>query len=129
MATELRTLEIDLGGRRVLVVEDEYFIADEIAGALERYRASVVGPVPDVEGARELVNAEVVDCAVLDINLKGEMVFAFAEELEAKGVPFVFATGYDAPMIPARFGGIPRFEKPLKMDALLTTVAAHCCDP
>ena len=121
----LTTLDIDLKDRCVLVVEDEYFIADEIAGALHRYGARVAGPAPDVEAARRLLD-DGVDCAVLDINLKGEMVFGFAEELEARGVPFVFATGYDQPVIPERFRDVPRFEKPLKVDELLRTVGDHC---
>ena len=120
------TLDIDLRGRCILVVEDEWFIADEIAGALSRHHAKVLGPAADVEAARGLLQGERPDCAILDINLKGEMVFGFAEELEARGVPFVFATGYDQPVIPERFRAVARFEKPLKVDELLRTVSAHC---
>ena len=113
----LSTLDIDLKDRCVLVVEDEYFIADEIAGALERYGARVAGPAPDVEAARRLLDGG-VDCAVLDINLKGEMVFGFAEELEARGVPFVFATGYDQSAVPSEYQDVPRWEKPFKPEDL-----------
>ena len=122
----LSTVDIVLSGRRVLVVEDEWFIADEISAALDRHHASVIGPVADVEGARAAIERERPDCAVLDINLKGEMVFAFADELAARNVAIVFATGYDAAMVPPRFAEAPRFEKPLKIEELLKAVAQAC---
>jgi DNA-binding response OmpR family regulator len=122
----ISTLDIVLSGRRVLVVEDEWFIADEISAALDRHHAHVVGPVADVDAARALLRQEPPDCAVLDINLRGEMVFALADELAAAGVGVVFATGYDAAMIPPRFADAPRFEKPLKIEELLRAVAQAC---
>jgi DNA-binding response OmpR family regulator len=128
--SSLTTLDIDLKGARVLVAEDEWFIADEVAGALDRYHAQVIGPAPDLETARALA-ANGLDCAVLDINLKGEMVFAFADELAARGVPFVFATGYEAPAIPPRFAEVGHFTKPLNVTELIRAVAGQClgCSP
>ena len=82
-----------LAGKRVLVVEDEFFSADEIREALERCGAVVVGPAPDLDSARDLAREGCVDCAVLDINLHGERVFELARELKAGGQRFVFATG------------------------------------
>ena len=123
----LTTLDIDLTGRRVLVLEDEWFVADEIAGALDRHHAEVVGPTPDVDTARQLAERERPDCAVLDIHRRGETVFAFADELAARGVAFVFADGGAAPTaIPPRFADAPRFDKPLKIDELLEAVARGC---
>ena len=118
----LTTLDVNLDERRILVLEDEYFIADDIAGALHRFGAEVVGPVPDVGAARAL-SSTAYDCAVLDINLKGEMVFDFADELLARGTPFVFATGYDAPVVPDRLAHVIRCEKPLNLSALVQAVA------
>ncbi len=116
----------DLSDRRVLVVEDEYFIADEIESALRRRRATVVGPAPTLEEARVLFDREQPDCAVLDINLAGEMVFAFADELRERTVPFVFATGYDAPVVPSRFADVDRVEKPLNINKLMEALARTC---
>jgi CheY-like chemotaxis protein len=102
-----------LEGRRVLVVEDEYFIADDIARALRGLGAEVVGPAPDPENAFRLIDsAERIDLAVLDINLQGEPVFPVADALRSRGVPFVFATGYDVGTLPARYDSVPRWEKP-----------------
>jgi len=107
-----------LAGRRVLVVEDEYFIADDLARALEKLGAEVVGPVPSKDKALTLLGTGPLDAAVLDINLKGEAVFPVADALREQGVPFVFATGYDEASVPPGYQDVPRWEKPFKPDDL-----------
>lgn len=104
-----------LAGRRLLVVEDEYFIASEIVRTLEKSGAEVVGPVPTVSGALDLINeTERLDGAVLDVNLRGEMAYPVADALLARGVPLVFATGYDKTSVPQRYAHIRRCEKPFE---------------
>ena len=69
--------ESTLAGRRVLVVEDEYFLADDIRRILIQERAHVLGPVPTLAHGLSAVRAEAqIDCAVLDIALGGDDVFA-----------------------------------------------------
>jgi len=112
--------ETALAGCRVLVVEDEYYIADDIARALRGLGAEVVGPVADRDEALALLAAgERVDAAVLDINLQGEMVYPVAEALTGHGVPFVFATGYDQAAIPSGYEHVARWQKPFDPDALV----------
>jgi len=107
--------ERSLHGMRILVVEDEYLLADDLRDTLVEAGAEVLGPVPSVNDAQALIAAEAkIDAAVLDINLRGEMVFPVADALRARGVPFAFATGYDEWALPERFAGSPRVEKPLK---------------
>lgn len=108
-------------GRRLLVVEDEYLIAASLARALEGRGAEVVGPAGSVRDALALVEAEGdrLDGAVLDINLRDERVYPVADALAARGVPFVFLTGYDARVIPDAHAGVPRYEKPVS-SALLS---------
>lgn len=107
--------------RRVLVVEDEYFLADDMARALRSLGAEVVGPAPTRTKALALLaSGERVDAAVLDINLRGEAVFPVAEALTTRGVPFVFATGYDQSQVPASFQDVPRWEKPFDAGKLAT---------
>jgi DNA-binding response OmpR family regulator len=104
-----------LQGRRVLVAEDEYLIAFDVCDALVRAGAEVLGPVPSVEDAAALLSREVhIDAAVLDVNLRGDMIFAVADALQDRGIPLVFATGYDTDSLPARFSGATRLEKPLE---------------
>jgi hypothetical protein len=74
----------------------------------------VVGPVASVNGALDLIaETERLDGAVLDVNLQGEMAYPIADALVARGVPFVFATGYDEASIPPRYAHIRRCEKPV----------------
>jgi CheY-like chemotaxis protein len=105
-------------GRRILVVEDEYFLATELELELGEAGAVVVGPAPSVGQALALIGPDpALDCALLDINLGGEMVFPVADRLMAHGVPFVFATGYTARDIPDRYAGVPRITKPAEPQA------------
>lgn len=103
-----------LAGRHLLVVEDEYFLADDLTSRFREQGAVVVGPAANLGDALELLEGgEPIDCAVLDLNLQGEKAFPIADALMKRDVPFVFATGYDASAIPARFAGVKRCEKPV----------------
>jgi DNA-binding response OmpR family regulator len=82
----------------------------------------VLGPVPDVARARALVAPGVPDCALLDINLKGQMVFELAEELVERGVPLVFTTGYDASFLPIHLRVMPCLRKPIDARELVRRV-------
>lgn len=108
-----------LRGRRILVVEDEYFIADDLAHAIETAGAEVVGPASTGEAAFSLLDGPPIDLAVLDINLAGEINFTIADELARRNIPFVFATGYDAATIPARHANRQRWQKPFEMAELV----------
>jgi CheY-like chemotaxis protein len=108
---------VTLEGRRILLAEDEYFIVQDLAQAFAAAGADVIGPAATVVDALRLIVATAqLDGAVLDINLQGEMVYAVADALATRGVPFVFATGYDREAIPERFSNRIRCEKPVKPD-------------
>ena len=107
-----------LARKRILVVEDDYLVAMDIARALERAGAEVVGPAPAVEAALDALEQTMPDGAILDINLGGEMAFPVADALMARGVPFIFATGYDAQVIPVRFTHVKRCEKPMASEQI-----------
>lgn len=108
-----------LAGHRVLVVEDEYFLADDIVRALQALGARVIGPYGELEDAtRVLDNDGTIDAAVIDINLRSEMVFPLARVLRARNIPFVFATGYDRGTIDAEFQDIRVWEKPVDLAAM-----------
>jgi CheY-like chemotaxis protein len=113
----------ELSSRHVLVVEDEYFIANDIAEALRQAGADIVGPAPDAQEAFRLLDAEPVDFAILDINLRGGTTFAVADRLARDEIPFVFATGYDRSIIPKRHQGIRIWEKPFDAAALVRDVS------
>lgn len=107
-------LRPSLAGSRLLLVEDDYLVAAILSQEFEDAGAEVVGPAPTVAAALDLLAAgSIVDAAVLDVSLGGEKVWPVADALQARGVPFVFATGYDAAVILPRYAGVPRCEKPV----------------
>lgn len=111
-----------LAGRRVLVVEDDYYLAMDTEDWLRRAGADVLGPVPDERGAADLLEGGGVDCAVLDINLGRGPSFEIAARLQKAQIPFILATGYDAAAVPRAFGHVPRLEKPFREDDLIGAV-------
>ena len=115
--------EVNLQGLRILVVEDEYLIADDLRDTLLDAAAVVLGPVPTVEAAKTVIQKEpVIDAALLDINLGDRDAYPIAAELLRRQVPFIFATGCEPWVIPAAFQVVPRLEKPLTSRALLDAV-------
>jgi CheY-like chemotaxis protein len=108
-----------LQGCRILLVEDEYLLADDLSRTLEHAGATILGPTPSVKEALSLLASEpAVDGAVLDVNLYGEMVFPVADALKARDIPFLFTTGYDQGAVPSRFAEVTRCEKPVSMSAV-----------
>jgi DNA-binding response OmpR family regulator len=106
-----------LRGVRILIVEDEYLLADDLNTALSEAGAHVLGPAASVEDATTLIGNEAkIDVAILDVNLRGDMVFPLADALRERGTPFAFATGYDDWALPTRFADAPRIEKPFRSE-------------
>ena len=103
-----------LHGRRILVVEDDYVIALETMETLRDLGVEALGPLPTVADALRLVADEPVpmEAALLDANLRGEMVWPLVDALLARGVPVVLTTGYDVGAIPPAYAALPRCEKP-----------------
>jgi len=111
-----------LTDRSVLIVEDQYLIADDMRLMVERLGGRVVGPVSHVPAAIAALAEDKPDLALLDVNLDGEEVYAVAEALRAAQVPFLFTTGYDPWTIDPRFSEAPHLEKPIGMPALMTAL-------
>jgi CheY-like chemotaxis protein len=108
---------------RVLVAEDEFLIATDLAEDSQAIGADVLavkGTLADLRAAIEVTGR--IDLAVLDINLRGEMVYPVVDELIGRQVPVVFATGYDADAIPPKYARIERCEKPVSAARLAQVV-------
>jgi CheY-like chemotaxis protein len=99
-----------LSGRRVLVVENDYYLAMDTASMLERAGARVIGPVATVEDGLAALE-QLPDTALLDLRLRDEMSLPIAKELQQRGIPFVFVTGYPD-QIPPLFKDIAVCMKP-----------------
>jgi CheY-like chemotaxis protein len=114
--------------RRVLIVEDEMLVSMLIEDALAGLGIEVVGIAGTVEQAIAHAEKGNFDCAILDVHLHGRDVFPVAEALEARGVPFIFATGYGESGLPERYRGCPVLQKPF-MPAELERVLAATLAP
>lgn len=111
--------------RRILLVENEFLLADDLRRRLEACGVAVVGPCATSRDALlKLREAAPVDGAVLDVGLKGETSFAIADELGRLEIPYVFATGFDASSLPSRYEGRPVLQKPVEAAELLGLLAA-----
>ena len=108
-----------LAGKRILVVEDEYMLAQELARFLMEHGATIVGPVGTVKAALDLATRESLDAAVLDVNLHSQRVYPAADALLDRKVPVVFTTGYDELLMQRPYITLPRCPKPLDKEALL----------
>ena len=116
----------DLRGLRVLVVEDNFLVAELARDLLDSFGREIVGPVPRLKQALEVAATATLDGALLDINLAGEYCFPVAALLQERGVPFMFVTGYgDSALIPPAFRDVPCLGKPLDPDEVAATAARH----
>jgi len=96
----------------ILVVEDHSVIALEIEDAVRRNGGRVLGPAVRVSEALALIETGPCDAALLDIKLgHGETVYAVAERLRAKRIPFAFVTGWDGDFAEP-YGDAPVLRKP-----------------
>jgi DNA-binding NtrC family response regulator len=97
---------------RVLVVEDEVMVSWALEDMLADMGYEVLGPAAWVDQALAIVSAETIDLAILDVNLNGKKSFPVADALIARGVPFVFSTGYNIDGIPDTYMVYPMMQKP-----------------
>jgi DNA-binding response OmpR family regulator len=107
---------------KVLVVEDEPLVAMALEHMLADSGFTVIGPASNLKQGLRLIDEETVDGAVLDVNLRGEMVFPLADALAGQAVPFVYVTGYGKLLRDCNHGR-PVLQKPYSKDQLLNIVA------
>ena len=115
-----------LEGYRVLVVEDDFLLAEVLIDILEDAGAEIIGPFGWVDEGVDAVNKNdgTLDCAVLDINLHGFKSYPIADALKTHQIPFVFTTGYSGEAIPDAYRSFPRYEKPFSPERLVAALAA-----
>jgi DNA-binding response OmpR family regulator len=115
-----------LRGRRILIVEDDYLLAEEARTTLMACGADIIGPAPDLPRGLSLAQTQDLHCAVLDINLRGEQVFPIAGKLIERGVPFIYATGYEPFIVPAGLESAGYIQKPYDNQKLQDLVVLLC---
>ena len=107
---------------RVLVIEDEALVGMLTCDYLEELGYSVVGPYGTMEECEAALGSETFDVAVLDVNLSGRPVYPLANTLAARGVPFIFVTGYGRDGIDGGFDHTPVVQKPIAKDGLSAAI-------
>ena len=108
---------------KILVVEDNFPIADGLKYLLETAGHGVVGMAGNVEDALRLVDATTFDLALLDIDLHGESVSPVAERALKRGKPVIFLSGYgETDMLASDLRELPRLEKPVDPSELLAAI-------
>lgn len=112
-----------MAGRCVLIVEDDFFIAADLAEALTEAGAVILGPAGSVAEALDLITrAGQMDAAVLDVNLRREKVYPISDMLARRRVPCVLLTGDGGAKGDPRFAGLPVLAKPMRSWAILSAL-------
>jgi DNA-binding response OmpR family regulator len=114
--------------QRVLVVEDEYVVSLSIAQILHDAGFEVVGPAMSVSMALMLVQQVGCDAAVLDVNLHNGTAEPLAEQLAARGIPFVVLTGHAQDDLPVAFSNAPVLSKPVHPADLIAAFGKNPTD-
>ena len=107
-----------LAGRRILVVEDSPLLAEFAQQMLEDFGCVVVGPTGSMATARDLAIGAEIDAALLDLNIRGEKIYAVAAMLAERDIPFLFASGYADWTLPPEYQSVPRLLKPYRAETL-----------
>ena len=111
-----------LAGLRILVIEDSPVIGPFTADLLEELGCEVIGPAPNMAVARELVEEGGYDAALMDVHIRGERVFPLCELLDARGISFVFTSGYADWQMAEKWEDRPRLQKPYTLDDIRRTL-------
>jgi DNA-binding NtrC family response regulator len=112
------------GSMRVLVVEDELMIRMLLQDMLDDLGHTLAGEAGHIDEAMILARQADFDIAILDVNLGGQPISPVVEVLIARGLPFVFATGYGQRGVPEPYRMIPTLQKPFQADALALALEA-----
>jgi two-component sensor histidine kinase len=109
---------LSIAGNRILAVEDEPLVAAMLGNALTELGFVVIGPIGTIAPALQSARTDAIDGAILDLNLGGEPIYPVADALTARGIPFVFLTGYRSDGIDRRYAHVPALQKPIDPEAL-----------
>jgi CheY-like chemotaxis protein len=116
-------------GKRILVVEDELMIRMLLDGMLSDLGYTMAAEAGAIDEAMALAKQGEFDAAILDVNLNGEPITPVVEILIARGLPFVFATGYGQRGVPEAYRSNPTLQKPFQIEALAQALAAVAAKP
>jgi CheY-like chemotaxis protein len=112
-------IKLESGSRkRVMLVEDEALVGMMMRDMLSDLGYFVVGPFCSLAEAQGALEGRQYDCAILDLNLRGDLVYPIANSLDQSGTPYLFVTGYGPESTEARYAHVPVLQKPIARDSL-----------
>lgn len=112
-----------LSGLSIVIVEDDYYQAQDCRLILEEAGAQVVSVSAKLPDLDRLLAEGRVDLMLIDINLGHGLSIDFARNLKARGIRFAFLTGYDAEMLPDDLAGSPYLSKPVDGARIVAALA------
>lgn len=111
--------------KAVMIVEDEFLVALQMADSVEAAGYRVVGPFTRLAEAEKAAREGGFDMALLDVNLGEGMTSApVAELLRQQQIPFTFVTAYQEDQIDGWRQGDRILPKPILSSAIESAVAA-----
>jgi CheY-like chemotaxis protein len=118
-----------LRGLHVLVVEDNGLLCCVLEETLRDAGCEVVGPFARLPDAVEAVVTRHIDLALLDINVRGQLVSPLAEQLRERGVPFLLTSAYQPADLPRTLQSAAQLRKPYTDSDLLENLASVIARP
>jgi hypothetical protein len=115
-----------LAGSKLLIVEDEYLIGQDLVHGPQREGINVLGPYASMASAIDVLQrTDDVGAAILDLNISGHIAFDLAEKLQERNIPFIFYTGYDSVIVPDKFRKVRRVRKPAEWSEIKKALFAR----
>jgi DNA-binding response OmpR family regulator len=118
-----------LDGRRILLVEDETFVTMLLEDMLDELGCILAGAAASFPDGLRIAQTVEADAAILDVNLAGQEIFPIAERLVVRGVPVIFATGYDQEALPQRWRTAPVIRKPFSIEQVRAALGTVLSTP
>ena len=119
----METQNSSLDGLSGLIVEDNMIISLDAEQLMLDHGMRTVFIAASVGDAQTIIDSEVVDIALLDVNLGMETSFALVPRLNERNIPYVFVTGYGEKVeLPAEAGSAQAIRKPFASDDLLAAL-------
>ena len=105
-------------GGSVFLVEDEVMIRMMVADMLEELGYRVAAEAGEINEAIRLAQTAEFDLAILDVNVNGKVISPVADLIDARKLPFIFATGYGSSGLPEEYRDRPALQKPFQLESL-----------
>ena len=109
-------------GGSVFLVEDEVMIRMMVAEMLEELGFTVAAQAGELNEAIKLAQSTEFDLAILDVNLNGKVISPVADLIQARNLPFIFATGYGSSGLPEQYRDRPALQKPFQIETLAQVI-------